>query len=223
MSETQSQYLACVAPGCEALNRIAQEVPHRAIPDALPIIRAMLATAEAQQGDSKRPAMVGLAAPQVGIEHRIIVVGTDAVPGGSPPRQFEAFINPRIIWASTIMERGREGCYSTDNICGIVSRHQKIQIKFYNLKGRYIKRYFDGLPARIVQHEIDHLNGIRFPDRIANSQDLHWVPRDRFDDYREHWQTWSDLCPPERWAAIKSGKETEIAGQEAAGVALRAL
>jgi Polypeptide deformylase len=67
-----------------------------------------------------------------------------------------------------------------------------------------------GFTARIAQHETDHLDGIRFPDRIPVDQPdkLHWVEPEQFPDYRLNWATWKQLCPRERWEAMKQGEGT---------------
>lgn len=95
-----------------------------------------------------------LAAPQIGIQKRIIVV--DKV----------AYIDPEILWKSEEIVSGFEECVSTLPICGVVPRAKKILMRAYDREGNVFTREFEESTARIFQHEIDHLDGIRFSDRI---------------------------------------------------------
>ena len=173
-------------------------------PEIQEIIDRMFATAYGEQGDAKRPTMVGLAAPQVGISQRIIIVGINSTGLGEQP-ELQAFINPKIIGASDETELGREGCYSTSRVCGIVDRAKSITYKAYDRTGEIIQGKLEGFPARVFQHEVDHLDGIRFPDRVSDDQNLHWVELDEFGDYRVKWQDWQKRCSRDRWEAIKAG------------------
>lgn len=102
---------------------------------------------------------VGLAAPQVGISKRVIVVDVD--------KTLITLINPKI---QEIREKevGIEGCLSFPNLYGDVDRSLIVTVKFQNLKGRWEKLEAMGLLARAIQHEIDHLDGILFIDRAVN-------------------------------------------------------
>jgi peptide deformylase len=105
---------------------------------------------------------VGLAAPQVGISQRIIVVDLMA---RTEQVNIKKFINPEII-ENEGSETGDEGCLSFPGEYAIVKRAQKILLKALNEKGDEIKLELEGLPARIVQHEVDHLDGILFIDKL---------------------------------------------------------
>jgi peptide deformylase len=105
---------------------------------------------------------VGLAAPQVGISQRIIVVDLMA---RTEQVNIKKFINPEII-ENEGSETGEEGCLSFPGEYAIVKRAQKILLKALNEKGDEIKLELEGLPARIVQHEVDHLDGILFIDKL---------------------------------------------------------
>jgi peptide deformylase len=164
----------------------------------------MFKVAYGRQGDAKYPTLVGLAAPQIGISQRIVIIGMDAVGAGEQP-ELKAFINPEVIETSEEKEDGREGCFSTDRVCGIVERAKKVKLKAYDRDGHQVIHTFEGFPARIVQHEVDHLDGIRFPDRIRDDAKLHWVKEEEFGEYRVHWLDWDVLCPREKWEDIKAG------------------
>jgi len=88
-------------------------------------------------------------------------------------------------------------------IRGVVSRPKEIVIIAYDSNGNRLQEKFSGFTARIVQHEIDHLNGIRFPDRVGKDGILHWVEKEELPYYRQTWQTWPNRCPWETWLSLK--------------------
>lgn len=100
---------------------------------------------------------VGIAAPQVGIQKRAIIVTTSDGP--------QAFINPKIFSPSKELVESEEGCFSVPGVYGIVKRHRTIKIKATDRNGKPVRRSVDGFEAIIFQHEIDHLDGILFTDR----------------------------------------------------------
>jgi len=102
---------------------------------------------------------VGLAANQIGLDKQIFVIG--------PGEDFFAFINPKITKYSEEKEEMEEGCLSVPGIVGIVPRSLVVEIKGFNEKGEKIKKKFEGVFARICQHEYDHLNGILFIDKAS--------------------------------------------------------
>jgi len=199
-----------VLPHSEVLNQVAAHIDPEAIvtPEIQGIIDRMYRVAYGRQGDAQYPTLVGLAAPQIGISKRIVIIGINAVGGGEQP-ELREFINPEIIESSDEKEDGREGCFSTDRVCGIVERASRVTVKAYDRNGQEVVREFEGFPARVAQHEIDHLDGIRFPERITDDGKLHWVKEEEFGDYRKNWRNWSVLCPRDRWEVIKSGKSAE--------------
>ena len=103
---------------------------------------------------------VGLAAPQIGIPLRVITCELDD--------KFYVFINPEIIKTSKEAVAMEEGCLSLPNIYGEVIRPEKIILKAINADGKKIKLKAFGLLARVIQHEIDHLDGILFIDKAKN-------------------------------------------------------
>lgn len=205
-----------VPPSSDILNQVASEVTPEDFkhPKLQVTIDVMLRVAKGQQGNPSRPTLVGLAAPQIGVIKRIILVGVDATGMGEEPT-FKIFINPIIIEPSnriisTVLSR--EGCYSTGRVCGIVERAQEVTISALDRSGMPLTETYKGsstgFPANIFQHEIDHLNGIRFPDRIKKKEYLHWVEPEEFGKYRVEWLHWPNLCSRERWRAIKQGIES---------------
>ncbi|MBI1855144.1 MAG: peptide deformylase [Chloroflexi bacterium] len=116
---------------------------------------------------------VGLAAPQVGISDRLIVVeyGEDEEDENGEiiegPKKLYVMINPEIVKFSEEKELGVEGCLSIPGLVGEVERHSTIQLKGLNRRGQPMKLKAEGWLARIFQHEVDHLNGVVFPDRAT--------------------------------------------------------
>lgn len=198
-----------VPPDSEVLNLVAQEIAAEQIlePETQALVDKLFRVAYGRQGDAKYPTLVGLAAPQIGVSKRVVIIGMNAVGGGEQP-ELREFINPVIVETSDEIEEGREGCFSTSRVCGIVDRAKKVKVRACNRRGELFEHEFEGFPARVAQHEIDHLDGIRFPDRIADDKNLHWVEEKEFGDYRQNWRSWPVNCPREKWEAIKSGAST---------------
>ncbi len=114
---------------------------------------------------------IGLAAPQVGVSIRLLVY-TDFSDEDHP--QTHALINPVILKMSGEQIEPPEGCLSLPGLLGNVRRAHTIWVKATNLQGRTIKFRAEGLTARVIQHEIDHLDGILFIDR-ADPATLRWA------------------------------------------------
>lgn len=101
---------------------------------------------------------IGLAANQVDLNMRLIVVNTAKGP--------QAFINPRIKSKSLLKQKFDEGCLSFPDISGFVSRPRKITMEYWNENGNKQKLKAKQLMATVFQHEMDHINGIIFTDKI---------------------------------------------------------
>ena len=102
---------------------------------------------------------VGIAAPQVGVNERVIIVE-----GGRGP---EAFVNPKIVAKSFGKVDSEEGCLSVPGVYGIVKRHKKVKVEAYDKTGVKRTMAVHGFPAIIFQHEIDHLDGVLFVDKVV--------------------------------------------------------
>lgn len=113
----------------------------------------MMVTMEADQG-------IGLAAPQIGKNIRLIIVSTKDGPA--------AMINPVITKKSLRQEWGEEGCLSIPGTFGEVKRYRHVNCTFLDLNGQTKVAEADGLLARVIQHEIDHLDGILFIDKAKH-------------------------------------------------------
>lgn len=104
---------------------------------------------------------IGLAAPQVGKSVKVIVVNLEK--NGVP---LMALYNPKIVSRSIKKAEVEEGCLSIPNVFGLVKRPKKVTVEAYNTEGKKIKFSDDGWISRVVQHEIDHINGILIIDLI---------------------------------------------------------
>lgn len=197
-----------VSPSDPVLSKIAQPLKLSEISseEGRITIQKMLKVAFGEQIDMKKPLLVGLAAPQIGISKRIILVDVKAN-GKGEVGDLRIYINPKVTWRSKETTEWYEGCYSTDRVCGIVTRPTKIKIEAYNQDGERVEEEWEGYTARIFQHEIDHLEGKEFVTHISDDQNLHWVESDEFPLYRnqESWRNWSKKCPRGKWEKIKNG------------------
>jgi peptide deformylase len=102
---------------------------------------------------------VGIAAPQIGVQERLIVVGTDRGP--------QVFVNPKIVRKSFRKMNSEEGCLSVPGVFGIVRRHRGIVVSAYNEKAEPVTIRVENFSATLFQHEIDHLDGILFIDKVV--------------------------------------------------------
>lgn len=107
---------------------------------------------------------IGLAANQIGLDARIAVIGSHQITGFITP---QAFINPVITNASETYKIDREGCLSFPGLWLNVRRPEWIEMSYQNPKGDVIEVRADGYLAKVLQHEIDHLHGICFTDRVG--------------------------------------------------------
>lgn len=120
-------------------------------PDLNKIFRNMIGAMDVDQG-------IGLAAPQINISKRIVIIKTDDAP--------LILINPKITRKSLKKAEIEEGCLSIPGFFGLVKRSQKIKICWQDKSGHPQKMSADGLMARVFQHEIDHLNGQLFVYKV---------------------------------------------------------
>jgi peptide deformylase len=125
------------------------------------LIADMVETMRAAEG-------IGLAAPQVGESLRVIVVEVPEDKEAPGSGVLHAVINPEIVEASPEIEEGVEGCLSIPGWYGWVPRARWVIVRGLNPEGRRVRIRAEGLVARVFQHEIDHLDGILFPDRIQD-------------------------------------------------------
>tara|TARA_Y100001970_G_scaffold293830_1_gene443651 strand:- start:34983 stop:35642 length:660 start_codon:yes stop_codon:yes gene_type:complete len=108
---------------------------------------------------------IGLAAPQIGISKQLIVIDLNLEEAATPP---VVLINPEIISVGASLNTYEEGCLSIPGIYLDVVRPSTVKIKYRDEMGRPRKMNSDGLLARCIQHEIDHLNGVLFVDKVSD-------------------------------------------------------
>ncbi len=128
---------------------------------------------------------IGLAAPQVGIHKQLLVIDLDIENPATPPI---ILINPEITEYSASIETYEEGCLSIPGVYLNVVRPSSIKLQFRDDMGRPKKLNTDGLLARCIQHEMDHLNGVLFVDRVNNMEDLK-------QELKEHGFNKNDVLP----------------------------
>ena len=122
---------------------------------------------------------IGLAAPQVHEGLRVFVAGVD---DRDDPMPRIALINPEVTQLGRTIEEDWEGCLSIPDIRGRVPRAQEIRVVAVDRDGKSVSMTATGLPARVIQHETDHLDGILFLDRMKSIDSLTF-----FDEYRRYW------------------------------------
>ena len=112
---------------------------------------------------------VGLAAPQVGVSRRVIVIDTEQrdEDGNYKPGKPMYLINPEIVYKSEEMILFCEGCLSVPGQSAEVERHQKIKVRYLDYDGKECEIEAEDYPAVVLQHEIDHLDGILYIDRLS--------------------------------------------------------
>ncbi|MCH2118346.1 MAG: peptide deformylase [Pirellulales bacterium] len=143
---------------------------------------------------------VGLAANQVGLPYRLFVANPQADRDSEETEQ--VFINP-VIRSGKGLAEAEEGCLSIPGVHAHVLRKDTVQIQAYDLAGNELNLDLDELPARIAQHEIDHLDGVLFIDRLAPAQ-LAEV-RDQLTDFEFEFRSKSETgeIPPEAQIAAQ--------------------
>ncbi len=112
----------------------------------------------------------GLAAPQIGENVRVVIFEVNNNPRypNREPIPFTVLINPVLSPASVALEEDWEGCLSVPGMRGLVPRHPVLRYTGFDASGNVINRTVDGFHARVVQHEVDHLDGLLYPMRIKD-------------------------------------------------------
>ena len=130
---------------------------------------------------------VGLAAPQIGQSLRLVVIEYSEEPEAEdapqPKPQRYVLVNPEIVKFSEEMVEGMEGCLSLPGLIGKVERHESLTLKALTRHGKPQKVKADGWMARIIQHELDHLDGILYIDRASEIYEP--IPEDETEDITE--------------------------------------
>lgn len=114
---------------------------------------------------SEHESGVAIAAIQVGVPIRMTIIKDE-----ENPKRYYALINPELVKGSKEHHEDMEGCLSVPQKYGKVNRFEKVKVKGINLDGKKIEVRAEGLLARVLQHEIDHMNGHLFLDRVGNGE-----------------------------------------------------
>jgi peptide deformylase len=169
--------------GHPVLSRRAEPVPDPAAPGIRRLVNNMIETMADANG-------AGLAAPQVHVPFRVVVFQAPEDRSEPPLSEEERFdhtaaltvlINPEIEIVGDATEGGWEGCLSVPGLRGYVTRPAHIRYRGFDHEGREFARTARGFHARVVQHEVDHLDGILYPQRMADLRQL------IFESEARHW------------------------------------
>lgn len=144
-------------------------------PEVQQLINDMVETMRAAPG-------VGLAAPQVNVAERVIVVELPEDKEEGLPAELYAFVNPEIVKASRDTEEGEEGCLSIPGYVGEVERATEIVIRGQDALGKPQRLKAHDYLARIFQHEIDHLDGVLFIDRVTDPSKIRRITEEEAQD-----------------------------------------
>jgi len=153
--------------GHPLLRQVARPVTEFGTPALRELVRDMDDTMRALDG-------AGLAAPQIGVSLRVVIFEVRQNPrypqAGEVP--YTVLLNPVLTPLGDETEDGWEGCLSVPGLRGLVPRHRQLHYRGYDLDGAPIDRTVEGFHARVVQHEVDHLDGILYPMRLRSLHDL---------------------------------------------------
>jgi peptide deformylase len=125
--------------------------------DLRALVRDMFETMYHEEG-------IGLAAPQIGVGQRVIVIDLRREDHDDEPM---ALVNPRLTWTSSETVKQAEGCLSIPTLEEIVQRPAKVRVEAHDPDGQRVELLAESLLARALQHEIDHLDGVLFLDRVS--------------------------------------------------------
>ncbi len=153
--------------GNPILRQKAKEVQNARNPRIQSLIDDLLETVMDVNG-------VGIAAPQVYESLRIIIVASHPNPRypDAPEMKPTPMINPKIITHSKIIKKNWEGCLSIPGIRGLIPRFTSITIEYSDKRGKMFRKEFSDFIARIIQHEIDHLDGLMLLDRVESNREI---------------------------------------------------
>lgn len=150
------------------LLRKKSEIVHRIDRDVKNLVEDLKDTLAAHDNG------IGLAAPQINQHKRIVIVRLGSEQEGSEPGPPVALINPKILEASSL-QKDFDGCLSFPGLYGETVRPHMLRISALDEDGKPVNLLYDGFDAVVVHHEIDHLDGILFIDRIEQVEDLYQV------------------------------------------------
>ena len=147
--------------GQPVLRKVADEVEED-FPNLKELLENMFETLRRSEG-------VGLAAPQVGLAKRLFIIDLDCLSEDHSEFKgyFKVFINPEIVETGSETSSYEEGCLSLPGIHENVKRPTRVLVNYLDESFEEHEEWFDGFPARVIQHEYDHLDGKMFIDRLG--------------------------------------------------------
>lgn len=154
--------------GNSILRQIAQPLEDIEDPIIQQLIDSLISTATSAEG-------VGIAAPQVSESIRLFIVASRPNPRypNAPLMEPTAMINPKIVATDDTIVKNWEGCLSVPGLRGLVPRYHSIEVEYINRQSLPVRQQLTDFVARIFQHELDHLDGILFLDRLESNTDLY--------------------------------------------------
>jgi peptide deformylase len=149
--------------GHPVLQQVAAPVVACGTPQLRTLVQDMDDTMRARNG-------AGIAAPQIGVSLRVVIFEVTHNPRypQAEPVPYTVLVNPVLEPLGDERDDAWEGCLSVPGMRGLVSRHSRLRYRGFDLDGRPLDRTVSGFHARVVQHEVDHLDGILYPMRIAD-------------------------------------------------------
>jgi peptide deformylase len=153
--------------GQPVLRGVAGTITNPADPALQALIDDMLVTVADANG-------VGIAAPQVYEPLSLFIVASrpNLRYPHAPEMEPTAMINPEILWVSDEKEKGWEGCLSIPGLRGLVPRHRRIGVRYTTRAGKVREEVLEDFLARVFQHELDHVQGMVFIDRVESTREL---------------------------------------------------
>jgi peptide deformylase len=153
--------------GHPLLQQVAVPVERCGTAELRELVRDMDDTMRARNG-------AGIAAPQIGVSLRVVIFELTHSPRypQAEPVPYTVLVNPVLEPVGDELEEGWEGCLSVPGLRGLVPRHRHLRYRGCDAEGRPIDRTVSGFHARVVQHEVDHLDGILYPMRVRDLRNL---------------------------------------------------
>lgn len=149
--------------------------------------------------NKNKPMTIGLSANQVGILKKISIV--DLAMRRSQHSDIHVIINPKIIKHSKVVLLRREGCVNLPNIWGMVPRYKSVTVQYIDRWGNDVVMKAKGWVAVLMQHEIDHLNGTLFIDRLSDPKKAHKVEDKQLLEYKKRYKDWDTFIDVTEWTA----------------------
>jgi peptide deformylase len=140
--------------------------------------------------EDSRPHEISAALAAIQVDHlqRVVIVRSDF--DDKSAREFTALINPEIVKYEGEIKSDYEGCLSVSKVYGMVPRHTKVRVKALDVDGNEVRFKAEGFLARVIQHEIDHTNGVLFIDHIQDQHDAFYTLDEKGElqplNYEEH-------------------------------------